>query len=355
MELDGVTLAADSVYFIAEAGVNHNGGIETAEELIDVAVESGADAVKFQTFSADRLVTKDAVKAEYQTETTGEGSQYEMLKRYELDRSAHKRLMAYCDDRNITFLSTPFDPESADMLADLGVPAIKLGSGELDNHPLLEHVAGLDLPMIVSTGMGTMDEVHAAHDAIRSVAPDASVVFLHCTSAYPCSVDKVNLRAMETMIDELDTPVGYSDHTTLPETPALAVAAGATVVEKHFTLDSTLPGPDHEASLEPAELDRAVEMTRIASRLRGDAEKQPTNIELDNSSTIRKSLHASVDIPAGTRLNENHIDILRPATGISPVFYKDLLGTETVAAVQQGNPLTNRHVPMRVVESDADR
>lgn len=355
MELDGVTLGVDGVYFIAEAGVNHNGSLETAEELIDVAVESGADAVKFQTFSADRLVTTDAAKAEYQTETTGDGSQYEMLKQYELDRSAHERLMDYCEDRDITFLSTPFDPESADMLADLGVPAIKLGSGELDNHPLLEHVVGLDLPMIVSSGMGTMDEVHAARDAIRSVAPDASVVFLHCTSAYPCSVDDVNLRAMETMNAELDTPVGYSDHTTLPETPALAVAAGATVVEKHFTLDSTMTGPDHEASLEPAELDRSVELARVAFRVRGTAEKRPTSIETDNVSTIRKSLHAAVDIPAGTRLNEEHLDILRPADGISPALYDDLLRTETVTAVQQGDPLTSSHVDTPVGESDPDR
>ncbi len=355
MELDGVTLGVDEVYFIAEAGVNHNGNLETAEKLIDVAAEGGADAVKFQTFSADRLVTKDAVKAEYQTETTGEGSQHEMLKKYELDRSAHKRLIQHCDRQDITFLSTPFDSESADMLVNLGVPAIKLGSGELNNHPLLKHVAGLDLPMIVSTGMGTMDEVHAAHDAIRSVAPDASVVFLHCTSAYPCSIDEVNLGAMETMRDELDTPVGYSDHTTLPETPGFAVTAGATVVEKHFTLDSTLQGPDHEASLEPSELDRAVELTRIASRLNGDIEKRPTDIEIDNRSTIRKSLHASVDIPAGTRLTEEHIDILRPADGISPVFYNDLLGTKTVAAIQQGEPLTNRHVTNSVGESDSDQ
>jgi len=278
-----------------------------------------------------------------------------MLKQYELDRSAHERLIAYCDQREITFLSTPFDPDSADMLADLGVPAIKLGSGELDNHPLLEHVAGLGLPMIVSTGMGTMDEVHAAHETIRSAAPDASVVFLHCTSAYPCSVDDVNLRAMETMIDELDVPVGYSDHTTLPETPGLAVAAGATVVEKHFTLDSTLPGPDHEASLEPAELERAVEIAHVASRLKGDAEKRPTEIEVDNRSTIRKSLHASVDIPAGTRLKKEHLDILRPADGISPALYESLLGTETTAAVQQGDPLTSRHVDTAVMERDVDQ
>jgi N-acetylneuraminate synthase/N,N'-diacetyllegionaminate synthase len=166
MKLDGVSLGEDRTYVIAEAGVNHNGSIEMAEKLIDVAAESGADAVKFQTFNTDRLVTTDAAKADYQTESTGEGPQHEMLKQYELDRTAHERLMTYCEERGITFLSSPFDPDSADMLADLGVSAIKIGSGELDNHPLLEHVAGLGLPLIVSTGMGTMEEVHAAREVI---------------------------------------------------------------------------------------------------------------------------------------------------------------------------------------------
>jgi N-acetylneuraminate synthase/N,N'-diacetyllegionaminate synthase len=346
MDLDGVTLGVDRAYVIAEAGVNHNGSIETAEKLIDVAAESGADAVKFQTFSADRLVTTDAAKANYQSETTGEGSQYEMLKRYELDRATHERLMAYCGEREITFLSSPFDPESADMLADLGVSAIKMGSGELDNHPLLEHVAGLGLPLIVSTGMGTMDEVHAAHEVIRSVDPHVEVAFLHCTSSYPCSVEDVNLQAMDTMRDELEVPVGYSDHTTLLETPAFAVAAGASIVEKHFTLDSTLPGPDHKASLEPTELTRAVELVRTAFKSRGGATKQPTNVEIENRSLVRKSLHAAVDIPVETQLEEKHVIIVRPATGLSPANYRTVLGAQTVKEIPAGEPIDSESIDM---------
>jgi N-acetylneuraminate synthase/N,N'-diacetyllegionaminate synthase len=341
MELDGVTLGADGVYFIAEAGVNHNGSLETAERLVDVAADSGADAVKFQTFSADRLVTENTTKAEYQTETTGEGSQYEMLKRYELDRSDHDRLMSYCDKRDITFLSTPFDTESADMLADLGVPAIKVGSGELDNHPLLEHVATLDLPLIVSTGMGTMDEVSAARDVIRSADPNVDLAFLHCTSTYPCSIDDVNLRAMETMIETLEEPIGYSDHTTLSETPAFAVAAGATVVEKHFTLDSTMAGPDHKASLEPPELEAAVALVRTAFRSRGRSVKEPTEAEIENRSVVRKSIHAGVDIAAGTRLQEQHLAIIRPAEGLSPTDYSAVVGSKTTKDLQAGDPISS--------------
>ncbi len=340
MELDGVTLDTDNVYFIAEAGVNHNGSIDTAKKLIDVAAESGADAVKFQTFSADRLVTKDATKAEYQTKTTDDGSQYEMLKQYELGRTANEQLISYCDERGITFLSSPFDTESTNMLADLGVSAIKLGSGELDNHPLIEHVAGLGLPLVVSTGMGTMDEVHAAHDVIRSVNPDLEVAFLHCTSSYPCSIEDVNLRAMETMMNVLQVPVGYSDHTTAPEMPAFAVAAGASLIEKHFTLDSTLQGPDHAASLEPQELTRAVDLVRTAVQSRGYATKQPTDEELDNRYRIRKSLHAAADIPAGTQLKERHITIIRPRDGLSPRVYSSVLGSTTKTNLSQGDAIT---------------
>lgn len=339
MELDGVTVGEDNAYFIAEAGVNHNGSLETAEKLIDTAVASGADAVKFQTFSADRLVTKDASKVAYQSDTTGKGSQYEMLKRYEIDRSTHEQLMSYCNKRDITFLSSPFDPESADMLADLGVSAIKIGSGELDNHPLLEHVAGLGLPLIVSTGMGTMDEVRAARDVIRSVDRESDVAFLHCTSAYPCSLDDVNLRAMKTMMDELDEPVGYSDHTTLPETPSFAVAAGATIVEKHFTLDSDLPGPDQEASLEPAELTRAVGLVRDASQACGCSIKKPTDVERANRSAVRKSVHAATDLPEGTTLTKANTTVIRPADGLSPSVYDSILGSEITEDLSEGDPI----------------
>lgn len=341
-----------SPFFIAEAGVNHNGKLGTAKELIDVALNAGADAVKFQTFSADRLVTPVAPKAEYQTETTGEGSQYEMLKKYELNRKAHEDLMEYCNERDILFLSTPFDRESADMLRELGVSAIKLGSGELDNIPLIKHVAGFGVPLIVSTGMGTLEEVIEAHEAIRSVDSDIDVVFLHCTSAYPCSIDDVHLRGMQTMKDELGTLIGYSDHTTLPETPALAVAAGGCVLEKHFTLDSSLPGPDHEASLEPEELEQAIELVDIASRILGTPEKKPTSTELNNLQKTRKSLHVADDIPEGTRINAEHLEIIRPAEGISPKYYNEVLGSKVKRTLEKGTPITSETIQTNIPETD---
>jgi len=331
-------------YFIAEAGVNHDGEIDMAIELINVAAKAEADAVKFQTFSPDRLVRPDAEKAKYQTETTGEGSQYEMLKQYELDKSAQKRLMSHCEQRDITFLSTPYDAESADMLADLEPAAIKISSGDLDNHPFLEHVAAFGLPMIVSTGMGTLEEVKAARDVIRSAGSKTDLVFLHCTSAYPCSMDDVNLRAMETMASELDESVGYSDHTIRPETPALAVASGATLVEKHFTLDSTLPGPDHEASLEPDELSRAVELVRTAARARGQSEKEPVEAERENMQVARKSIHAAQDLPESIPIEEHHLQVLRPADGLSPRHWSQVLRATTARELSKGTPITDADI-----------
>jgi N,N'-diacetyllegionaminate synthase len=345
MEIEGKQVAESTTpYFIAEAGVNHNGDVDKAERLIDAAADAGADAVKFQTFSTDRLVTPDAETANYQEEKTDEESQYEMLQQYELDRDAHERLIHYCAEREITFLSTPFDRESADMLADLGLPVIKVGSGELDNHPLLKHIANLGLPMIVSTGMGTMDEVHAAHEAIRSVNSNVDLVFLHCTSSYPAEIEDVHLRAMKTMGEKLPVPVGYSDHTTLPETPALAVAAGACVVEKHFTIDSTLPGPDHEASLEPDELEQAVSLTETASRALGSADKQPVDAEIENRTVARKSLHATRDIESGSELSKEDIEIVRPAEGISPRKYWDVIGKEIINPCTADSPIREEDV-----------
>jgi N-acetylneuraminate synthase/N,N'-diacetyllegionaminate synthase len=331
----------EQAYFIAEAGVNPNGDIEMAKRLIDVAADCGADAVKFQTFSADRLVTRAAAKAEYQKKTTDGSSQHEMLKYLGLGREDHEALIKYCAELNVTFLSTPFDTESADLLDELERPAIKIGSGELDNHPFLKHVAEFARPMIVSTGMGTMEEVHAAREAIRTVAPDIDLAFLHCTSEYPADVADVNLRAMEKMADELEEPVGYSDHTTLVETPALAVVTGACIIEKHFTLDSSLPGPDHEASLEPDELKRAVELVRTATQARGNSEKRPTSAEEKNKMTVRKSLHAANQIPSGTVLTESHVKIVRPANGISPTRYEDVLGSTTINHLSLDDPITD--------------
>jgi N-acetylneuraminate synthase/N,N'-diacetyllegionaminate synthase len=331
---------SEQPYFIAEAGVNHNGDLEIAKELIDAAADAEASAVKFQTFSAERLVSETASTADYQQEQTGIESQREMLRQYELGQSDHKELQSYCESREITFLSTPFDLESVDMLIDIGVPAIKLGSGELDNFPLLEHVAETDIPMIVSTGMGTIDEVKSAYDRIQAVDSSTDVVFLHCTTSYPCTLDNVNLRAMKTMAKELPVPVGYSDHTTLPETPALAVAAGASVVEKHFTIDRSLPGPDHEASLEPDELARAVELVEKASTILGNVEKRPTSAELEIMKKIRKGLHAAVNIDSGTEITADHIDVLRPQTGLSPSRYDELIGSHSATDITSGEPIT---------------
>ncbi len=344
----------DAVYVVAEAGVNHNGDIEVAERLVDAAAESGADAVKFQTFAADRLVTEEAPKADYQDETTDDRSQREMLENYELSRADHEHLRSYCDEQGITFLSTPFDAESADLLADLGVPVVKIGSGELDNLPLLEHVAGLGRPMIVSTGMGTMDEVREAFETIRGANPDVDLVFLHCTSAYPTAMADANLRAMETMAEELPVPVGYSDHTTAPETPGLAVATGATVVEKHFTLSKRLPGPDHRASLEPDELDRAVSLARDAAVARGDPEKRPTTEERENRSVIRKSVHATERVPAGETLTDNRVAVTRPADGLPPKTYETLVGATVSETLACGEPVTKDAVDAEIEAAGAD-
>jgi N-acetylneuraminate synthase/N,N'-diacetyllegionaminate synthase len=340
MQIGQKTVDDGNPFFIAEAGVNHNGDLSMAIELIDVAAAAGADAVKFQTFSADRLVKKDTTKADYQQETSGAGTQHEMLKNYELDHADHVRLQEYCDNHDILFLSTPFDTESADLLADLGVPAFKIGSGELDNDPFFQHVAEYGIPMIVSTGMGTMSEIRAARDVIRDIDPDVELCFLHCTSEYPCYIDDVNLRSMERMNQVLDVPVGYSDHTTHPEMPSLAIAAGAYVVEKHFTLDNSLPGPDHEASLEPEDLARAVELSRLAARSRGSAEKRPTEKELRNRSIIRKSVHAAGNLSSGESLSPKDIEILRPADGLSPRRYQDIIGTELATDISAGAPIT---------------
>lgn len=331
---------AGSVYVIAEAGVNHNGDRETATDLIDAAVAAGADAVKFQTFEADRLVSPDAPQAAYQRETAPADSQREMLRQYELDRADHEFLQSYCHEQGIAFLSTPFDRASATLLDDLGVPVIKLGSGELTNHPLLAHVARFGRPILLSTGMGTLAEIEAALGRIRAVDPAASVALMHCTSAYPAPETAVNLAAMETIADAVSVPVGYSDHTTAVETLGFAAAAGAPVVEKHLTLDSDMPGPDHEASLEPDEFARAVELARAGATARGRAAKRPVGPERDNRYTVRKSLHAATDVSSGETITADDVAVLRPAAGLSPVLYEAVLGREATAGMAAGEPLT---------------
>ncbi|WP_115864637.1 N-acetylneuraminate synthase [Halorussus litoreus] len=345
MRIDERRTGDGSVFFIAEAGVNHNGTLSRARELIDVAAETGADAIKFQTFTADRLVTKEAPKANYQTERSGsEEVQRDMLERYELSESDHEELLDYCESRRITFLSTPFDVESANLLDELDVPAIKIGSGDLTNHPLLRHVARFERPMIVSTGMATIAEVEDAYAAIREASDEVPVTLLHCVSSYPAEMDAVNLRAMATLDDRFPVPVGYSDHTTALETPGFAVAAGATVVEKHFTLDRTLPGPDHEASLEPGELVRTVEIARSAATARGSREKAPVAAEMENRTVARKSLHAATALERGETIRRDAVSVLRPADGLPPSELESVVGRRTTAALEPHDPITGADV-----------
>ncbi len=305
-------------FIIAEAGVNHNGSLDLALKLIDAAVEAGADAVKFQTFRADRLVTKDAPKADYQkVGTPSSESQFDMLRALELSEDAHRALKARSEARGILFLSTPFDRQSADLLSALGVSAYKLPSGEITNLPLLSHVAAKGKPIILSTGMASLPEVNDAVGTLRAAGCD-DMILLHCVSNYPASPADVNLRAMATMRDAFGLPVGYSDHTPGDEVSLAAVALGACVIEKHFTLDRNLPGPDHKASLEPHELEALVGRLRNVEASLGDGRKEPAPAEAATAAVARKSLVAARPIPAGTPISLDMLDAKRPGTGIPP-------------------------------------
>ncbi|MFQ5801296.1 MAG: N-acetylneuraminate synthase [Candidatus Methylomirabilales bacterium] len=315
-----------SCFIIAEAGVNHNGDVELAKRLVDVAVEAGADAVKFQTFKAERVVSPGAPKAEYQKQTTGAAeSQFEMLCGLELSPETHLELFSYCRRRGIVFMSTPFDEESADLLDELDVPVFKIPSGEITNLPFLTHVARKGKPMIVSTGMSYMDEVKVAVRTIEEVG-STGFILLHCVSAYPANPADANLRAMHTMSTEFNVPVGYSDHTPGIEVALAAVTLGACVIEKHFTLDRSLPGPDHQASLEPGELAALVRGVRNVEKALGHGRKEPAAGEADTAAVARRSLVAAQDIPAGTALTLDLIAVKRPGTGLPPAMLPYLVG-----------------------------
>ncbi|MDP6081692.1 MAG: N-acetylneuraminate synthase [Arenicellales bacterium] len=326
-------------FIIAEAGVNHNGISEMAYQLIDVAVQAGADAVKFQTFKADRLVTPNVPKAGYQLETTDAGeSQYEMLQRLELSRETHQELITYCRQKGILFMSSPFDEESADLLVDLGIEVFKLPSGEIANLPFLAHVARMGKPMIVSTGMAYLGEVETAVSAIRE-AGNRDFVLLHCVSNYPANPVDANLRAMRTMAMSFGAPVGFSDHTLGIEVAVAAVALGACVIEKHFTLDRSLPGPDHRASLEPAELTALVRGIRTVEAALGDGRKEPTASEANTAAIARKSLVAAREILAGSVLTEEMIAIKRPGTGLKPAMRPYLIHRTARKTIPEGTLL----------------
>jgi len=314
------------VFVIAEAGVNHNGDAAMARALIDAAADSGADAVKFQTFRTSALTSRTAPKAAYQIEATGAGeSQSEMLMRLELSTETLRALQAHAAARGIVFFSTPFDEASADTLGALGVPMFKIPSGEITNLPLLRHIAAKGKPIILSTGMSTLDEVAHALAAIGDVA-DVPVAILHCVSAYPAPVGEVNLRAMDALRDRFGRPVGLSDHALGLEIALAAVARGAVIVEKHLTLDKNLPGPDHRASLEPAEMTALVRGIRNIEAALGDGVKRPMPSELDTLRVARKSLVAARALKAGEELVKDAVAVKRPGTGISPAELERALG-----------------------------
>ncbi len=315
----------EPVFIIAEAGVNHNGQLELAEKLVDVAVKAGVDAVKFQTFKAEEVATKNACIAGYQEKNVGEKeNQQMMLKNLELDYRDFKKLKKYCDRKEIIFLSTPHSVDAIDFLEDL-VPAYKIGSGDLTNIPFLKKIAVKGKPVILGAGMSTIKEIKEAVDAVRDEGND-KIIVLHCTTSYPCPPEEVNLRAMLTMQKELDCLVGYSDHTSGIMTPVMAATLGAVIIEKHFTLDKSLPGPDHKASLEPQELKELVEKIRDVEAIMGSDEKKPTESEKEMMRSVRKSIVAAEDIPSGVQITEEMLAIKRPGTGITPKELRDVVG-----------------------------
>ena len=313
---------------IAEAGVNHNGDIETAKELINVAADAGADLVKFQTFVAERLVTESAPKAEYQKVSADNSeSQKAMLRKLELTEVMHHELIAHCALKNIGFLSTGFDIESINLLISLGQELFKIPSGEITNMPYLRHIGKLAKEVILSTGMSSMEEIESAINILEeSGTPRARITILHCTTAYPVPLSDVNLLAMQSIRAKFGVAVGYSDHTLGIEIPFAAVALGATVIEKHFTLNRDLPGPDHKASLEPAELKLMVDGIRNINEAAGDGIKRLMPSEIGNRDVARKSIVARVPIRVGQALSENNLTTKRPGTGISPMQWNNLLG-----------------------------
>lgn len=316
------------VLIIAEAGVNHNGDLALAKQLVDAAADAGADLVKFQTFNADRLVTRNAKKADYQTQAIGATeSHHEMLRKLELDLPMHRELIAHCAKRGIGFFSTGFDIESIDMLIGLGQDHFKIPSGEITNLPYLRHIGRLDKNVILSTGMATLGDIEAALAALELAGTARSrLTVLHCTTEYPTPMHEVNLRAMQGIAAAFNVPVGYSDHTSGIEVATAAVALGATVIEKHFTLDRTLPGPDHQASLEPAELKAMVSAIRNIEQALGDGVKRLTPSEVRNKNVVRKSLVASQPIKAGEAFGAHNMASKRPGGGISPMRWDDVVG-----------------------------
>jgi N-acetylneuraminate synthase/N,N'-diacetyllegionaminate synthase len=341
IEIDGRALGSgEPCFIIAEAGVNHNGSIELARRLVDAAREAGADAVKFQTFVSEEVISASAPKADYQRRTTDPAeSQLEMVRQLELSPAAHVELRDYCREQGMLFMSTPFDKGSVDLLLELDVPVIKIASGEVTSWPFLEYIARSSKPLILSTGMSYLSEVDEALRVLQE-AGCREVVLLHCVSNYPAHPADVNLRAMQTMAAAFGVPVGYSDHTNGITVAAAAVALGACVIEKHLTLDRSLPGPDHSASLEPGEFGAMVEAIRIVESAMGDGIKRPVEAEEDVRAVARRSLAAARDLPGGTLLEADMLRAMRPGTGLSPALLKAVVGRRLRDDIRSGQLLS---------------
>jgi N,N'-diacetyllegionaminate synthase len=332
-------------FIIAEAGVNHNGSEALALGLVDAAKQCGADAVKFQTFSADQLVRPGAEKAQYQKNATGEGDQHSMLRQLEMSAQLHRKLFARCAEQSIEFMSTPFDESAADFLIELGMRRIKVPSGEITNHPFLRFLARKNKPLILSTGMATLDEIVQAVGVVQHTRaqlgltePLASMLtVLHCTSNYPAQAHDVHLRAMHTIGQKLQLPVGYSDHTLGVAVATAAVALGARVIEKHFTLDKTLPGPDHPASLSVQELAQMVAQIRCVEQALGQPEKNPTASELPVRALVRRSVTTRRALTAGSTVSADDVCLLRPGTGIEPAALEAIYGRKLKTSLEVGS------------------
>jgi N,N'-diacetyllegionaminate synthase len=328
------------VFIIAEAGVNHNGQLDLAFQLVDKAVEIGADCVKFQTFKTENIVTKTSPKANYQMLVTDKSeSQFDMLKKLELQKEDFKKIKAYCTQKGIQFLSTPYNPEDANLLNDLGVEAFKIASGQLVELPFLKHVARFGKQMIISTGMANLSEVFAAVQAIRSV-DNNDIIVLQCNTDYPSKIEDTNIKAMLTMRDAIGVRIGYSDHVPNNYACYAAVALGAEVIEKHFTLDKKMEGPDHSCSLEPAEFKELIEGVRNVEKCLGTGIKTPSQSEINNTYGMRRSLVARTDLQSGTVLDEKHFGFKRPANGLSPNYLETLIGKKLKKDMAQDEAFT---------------
>ena len=318
----------DKVLIIAEAGVNHNGQIERAFQLVDAAVDCGADIIKFQTFKANSLILKNTKKTIYQIENTQTNiSQYEMLKSLEINDLMHKKIFSYCFEKNIEFLSSGFTVDDLDYLVKLGVQRIKIPSGEITNLPYLEKAATFGLPIIVSTGMSNISEVKKAFEILKLAgARKDMLTFLHCTSNYPAKLNTINLKAMNLIAEQLEVAIGYSDHSLKNETSIAAVALGARIIEKHITIDKNLDGPDHKASTEPVQFKKLVNSIRVVEKILGAKEKLASTIEIENALLVRKSVVAAQNIKKGDLLTTKNITTKRPGHGLSPMLWYEIIG-----------------------------